>query len=1000
MDPERQRIEEDLRGIVSGEVLCDDASRSLYATDASLFEVWPLGIVRPRTAEDIAATVKWAAERQIPVHPRGAGTSLCGDALGRGIVIDCGRFMRRIINTSADTVRVQPGVVAAQLEEHLGGLGRTFGPDPANAPVTTIGGMIGRNTSGSRFLRHGAVRGRIAALQAVLADGSIVELVPTAPRSAGLTPEGNAADEPASKAVNLATGMAAILASARPVIARAQPSRRRAHGGYRLDDLERDGLVDLPRLLCGSAGTLAIVTEATLETVPADGATAVGLLLFESLEKAAQAAVRLMPLGPSACDLFDKRHLALARSAKVSFDLLIPPVADAGLLVEFSGDDPAACGARLDDALRRIQSAKRLCIDVRRAEDAVDAALFWELSRHLVSTLHGVRGASRPVPFVEDIVVPPESLPDFLPRLQAVLKQEATTAMIFGHAGHGQLHVRPHAEPRKQAERQRLERLADAIYSEVVAVGGTIGGEQGMGFSRTSFFERYFPELSAVFAEVKRLFDPQGILNPGRITSVAAGAEDGVAFRASLVRAEPVASMDDPAGPAIRPLPVLNWSADAVAAEVDACNGCGACRSQSAAMRMCPRYREDAAEESSPRAKANVMAALLSGAIDPRMASAEAVRAIADTCFNCHQCRVDCSAGVDIPAIVTELKAAHVAANSLGTSAWLRSRVDALSAVGGRFGPLANRAIASPRARWLLEKTLGIARGRKLPPFSGTRTMRWAARRGLLRPSRRGGPRVLYFLDTFARWHDPLLVQSFVSILERHGIGVFIDPRQVASGMPLVSEGDVVAARKLAVTNMRLLAEAVRLGYRIVCTEPASVTCITHDYPLLVDDEDMERVVEATTDATSYLWELHREGRLRLDFEPVPAKILYHAPCHVRSRHPTSPAEHLLRLVPGLAVQAADRGCSGMAGTFGLAREHYRASLRAGLGLVTAMRSSGVEAGATECSACRIQMEQGTTKPTIHPVKLLAKAYGAIDGPGAAELGALLSGSSGRLTTS
>jgi len=259
---------------------------------------------------------------------------------------------------------------------------------------------------------------------------------------------------------------------------------------------------------------------------------------------------------------------------------------------------------------------------------------------------------------------------------------------------------------------------------------------------------------------------------------------------------------------------------------------------------------------------------------------------------------------------------------------------------------------------------------------------------------------VLYFLDTFARRHDPPLAQAFVSILERNGIGVFIDPRQVSSGMPMVSEGDVAAARKLARTNMRILAEAVRLGYRIVSTEPAAVTCITHDYPLLLDDEDMARVVEATTDATSYLWELHREGRLRLDFAPVPSRVLYHAPCHVRARGGTSPAEHLLRLVPGLAVQSSDRGCSGMAGAFGLSKEHYRASLRAGLGLVTAMRSAGVEAGATECSACRIQMEQGTTKPTVHPVKLLAKAYGSLEGSAAAELDGLLSASSGRLTTS
>ena len=987
MDRERQLIAEDLRGLVAGDVLCDDASRALYATDASLFEIWPLVVVRPRMVDDVAATVRFAAERGLPVHPRGAGSGLAGDALGRGIVIDTSRFMRRIIQTSAARVRVQPGVVAAQLDEHLARLGRMFGPDPSNAAITTIGGMIGRNASGSRFARHGAMRGRVAAIQGVLADGSVMELVPTPPSAVGMA----AADGPA----RLATGLAAILADARPVIARDQPAERLSHGGYRLDDLERDGLVDLPRLLCGAAGTLAIVTEATLETVEADGGRAVALVLFDSLEKAADAALRLAGLGPSACDLFDKRHLALARGAKVTFDLLIPPAADAGLLVEFTGATPAECRARLDDALARLTSVKRLCLDVRRAEDDHDAVLFWELSRQIVSTLHGVRGASRPVPFVEDVVLPPQRLPDFLRRLQEVLKEHAATALVFGHALQGQLHVRPYAEPRRPEERLRLERLAEAIYADVVALGGTLGGEQGLGLSRTDFFGRFFPDLGAVFARVKSLFDPLGTLNPGRIVPAGAGQQATDAFRQAL---EP---LEAPEARAAAPaLPILSWPAARLAAEVDACNGCGACRTLGPDVRMCPRYREDTAEESSPRAKANLAAAFLSGGVAAESLSAEAVRRIADTCFNCHQCRVDCAAGVDIPALVMELKAAHVAGNGLATSVWLRSRIDGLCAVGGRFAPLANRALANPQARWLIEKTLGIARGRKLPRFTGRRTMRWAARRGLTRPSRRGGQRVLYVLDTYARHHDPLLVQSFVAILERHGVGVFIDPRQVASGIALVSEGDVEGARALARTNVRILAEAVRLGYRIVCTEPATVTCITHDYPLLVEDDDMERIVASTTDATSYLWELHREGRLRLDLQPVAARVLYHTPCHLRARHATSPAEHLLRLVPGLTVQSADQGCSGMAGTFGLAREHYRASLRVGLGLVTAIRSAAVDAGATECSACRIQMEQGTTKPTVHPVKLLAKAYGAIDGDGAEELDRLLSTPSGRLTTS
>ena len=1008
MDHERTRIAEDLRGVVAGDVLCDDASRALYATDGSLFEVLPLAIVRPRGVEDVAATVVWAAGEGIPVHARGAGSGLCGGALGDGVVIDLARSMRRVVEIDAErgTARVQAGVVAAQLERHLSRVGRTFGPDPANLAVTTIGGMIGRNASGSRFPRHGAVRGRIVALQAVLADGTIAELVPTAPAAdgaalgpaSGISPR--ASSDVAARPATLAAGVDAILRADQAIIARRQPATRRGHGGYGLHDLRgaADGTIDLPRLLCGAEGTLGIVTEATLRTVRADPATAVGLLLFDSLERAADMAVRVAALGPSACDLFDRRHLALARSARPAFDLLIPPIAEAGLLVEFTGEDARSCNARLDDAIAAARKARRSCIDIRRAEDVHDAAFFWELSRTVVSTLAGVRAAVRPVPFLEDIIVPPAAVPDFLRRLQETLRRSQATAMIFGHAAHGEFHVRPHADPRDPGERPRLEALADAVYAEVLACDGSIGAELGLGLSRTPAFGRLFPDLAATFSRVKRLFDPDGILAPGRVVDTGAAAT--APFRAAP-EADPEAS--DAAAPeaVARPtsLPVLNWGPDRVAAEVDACNGCGACRGVVAPQRMCPRFRENPAEEASPRAKANVVAALLAGRLDPRTVGGEMLQAIADTCFNCHQCRTECSAHVDIPALVMELKAANVAVNSLSFRRWLLSRIDALSAWGGAVRPLTNWALGDPRARWILEKTIGIARGRKLPLVTGNQFLRWAARRGLTRPSRRSGPRVLFFLDTYARRHDPQLGQAFVGLLERHGIGVLVDPRQVAAGMPLVSEGDLDGARRLARTNMRVLAEAVRLGYRIVCTEPAAVTCIRHDYPLLVEDDgELDRVIAATCDATSFLLELHREGRLRLDFRPVPAQVLYHAPCHSRSGPLPTAGEHLLRLVPGLNVETAAAGCSGMAGTFGLAREQYRTSLRVGLGLVSAMRG-GVTAGATECSACRIQMEQGTTKPSVHPVKLLARAYGMLPGPAPHGLDDLLTTTSGRLVT-
>jgi len=983
MQPERDRIEEDLRGIVAGEVLCDEHSRSLYATDASLFEIMPLAVVRPRGTADVAATLGWAAEHGIPVHARGGGTNIAGSAIGRGIVIDCSRWMRRIIADESDgtTVRVQPGVVAAQLDSFLAARGRRLGPDPATAAVTTIGGMIGRDTSGSRFLRYGSLRERLVSAEVVLADGSVHRLEAVEPAT-GSSHEPRRSHPPAGIAARLER----ILSAHRGVIHRSQPPSRATHGGYRLHDLESGGRIDLPRLLCGSEGTLGIVTEATLRSLPEPTATAVGLVFFDSLEKAVGRVPQLQSFKPSSCDLFDKRHLALARSAEVAFDLMIPRWAEGCLLVEFTDDNPAGCRERLAAAFGRLQATPGLAVESHIADDDDDAAFFWRLSRNVVSTLHGVRGATPAVAFVEDISIPPPLLADFLSRLQAAMKRCGVTAMLFGHAGHGQLHVRPFIDMRVAEDRERLARFADLLYGHVVELDGSFGGEQGLGLSRTAAFEAFFPELAGVFREVKACFDPAGILNPGRIV----GGQGSPLER--FPRTLPAAANIEP---------MLTWTAGELTDELAACNGCGGCRSlagdpwRSDAGRMCPLYRESPCEEASPRAKANLLARGLANPGGETSLDADEARRIAELCVNCHQCRIDCPSGVDIPAVVMEIKGNHAATNGLTWGRFVRSRVDTLSAVGGRLGPLANWALANPQARWVAEKTLGIARGRKLPAFTGNRLLRWAARRGLTRPSRHGGPRVMLFLDTYARRHDPSLTQALVAVLEHNGIGVYIDPRQVASGMPMVSEGDLAAARRLARRNLRILSEAVRQGYRIIATEPSAVTCLTHDYPLLVDDEEAQRVAMATGDATAFLLEMHREGRLRLDFKPLATRLLYHTPCHVRLHNGTSPAEHLLRLVPGLHLSTAPRGCSGMAGSFGLVREHYRTSLRVGRPLVQAMRAAAIAAGVTECSACRMQMEQGTTKPVVHPVKLLARAYGCLGG-----LDGLLASASGRLTTS
>lgn len=391
---------------------------------------------------------------------------------------------------------------------------------------------------------------------------------------------------------------------------------------------------------------------------------------------------------------------------------------------------------------------------------------------------------------------------------------------------------------------------------------------------------------------------------------------------------------------------------------------------------MCPIFRYGPAEEASPRAKANLVRALLTGRLPPGAAAGDAFKAVADLCVNCKMCKLECPASVDIPKLMLEAKASYVAVNGLRPSDWLFTRLDDVSSLGSLLSPLANWAIANPQARWVMEKLIGIAQTRKLPRFAPKSFMRMALRKRLTRPTKRSGPKVVYFVDTYSNYHDPQLAEAFVSILEYHDIAVYVPPSQKSSGMSLISLGVLDRARELARHNVSLLADCVRQGYTIVTAEPSAALCLTQEYRDLIDDPDVDVVAENATEACTFLWRLHREGKLKLEFQPVAAHLAYHQPCHLKALGVGRPGENLLRLIPQLCLRTKEHGCSGMAGTFGMKRENFRSSLRAGWELISSLRDPSLDAGTTECSACKLQMEQGTDRPTIHPLKILAYAYG------------------------
>lgn len=983
MDPERERIQSDLRGLLEGDVYCDDVYRQMYSCDASIYQIRPLGVVRPRHADDVAACLRYASEHDIPIHARGAGTGVAGESLGLGLVIDFAHYMRRILSIDQDTVRLQPGVILAQLNRQLDRTGRMFGPDPATRSVTTMGSAMALDASGSHWLKYGSVRDNVVSLQVVTADGQTCELNRHAfdgIRSRKSDPD--LASMLAMRTADLVQRNAALIDQGRP-----KSELNRA--GYHLWDLVDNGVIDLAKLIVGSEGTLGLITEATLKVVAAPKHRGVVLLFFDRLDSAARAALEIGGMGIAACDLLDRRLLSLARESDPRFEMLIPRQAEAMLLVEQTGDELNAVRDRMQQIVTRIQRRRRLAFDVRTTTELDQRNLFWRLTRRVIPTLYRLKGSQRAIPFVEDVAIPRQLLPDILVKLQNLLKKFELTASVFAHAAHGQLHVRPFVDLTNAQDVRKLQPFANEFYQIVVEAGGTISGEHGVGLSRTWYLRKQYGPLYDVFREVKRIFDPSSVLNPGKVVAEAA-APPTKWLRPLTIGTGEQAPQDDLVAEASAKLevfqPQLDWSNQEIAQLTRSCNGCGRCRTTGPLERMCPMFRVLPTEEATPRSKANLVRGMLTGTLDPNTISTDQLHDIADLCVNCHQCRLECPASVDIPKLMTEVKAQYVLNKGLKPSEMFLARLDRIAPVASALHLFINRALTNRTARWLLEKLVGIAQGRKLPRFASRSFIRMAARQRLSRPTRRSGPKVLYFVDSYANWHDVQLAQAFVTVLEHNGVSVFVPSAQSYSGMNLISMGALERAKKIATRNIELLADAVRQGYHIVSTEPSAVLCLTKEYLNLMDDEDAQLIADNTSEACSYLWRLHQSGKLELDFQPISVSLGYHLPCHQKALTSAAPGYRLLKLIPGLTVTRIEKGCSGMAGVWGLRRENYRRSLRMGRDMIAALRDSEITAGTTECSSCKMQMEQGTSKPTIHPIKILAHAYGLMP-----EVGELLS---------
>jgi FAD/FMN-containing dehydrogenase/Fe-S oxidoreductase len=983
MDPaQRDRLRDDLRGTLDGELLLDDLRCALYATDASLFEVRPMAVIRPRTEIDVQTVVRYAAEHQLSVTARGAGTGTAGAALGPGIVIDFSRFLDDILAVGVDTVRVQAGASWERVGARLAREGRRLTVEPAGAAPSTLGGIVAANAAGPRVARLGYPRDQVVAIRAILDSGDVAELSAIS-RVVPPSPDRLAAIHRATVAL-LERNEGAIVAE--------RPRTPFNRCGYLLHDVLTTDSLDYPRLLAGSEGTLALFTELTLRTEPMPGGHGVALFACADLHTALTAVARILPWRPVACELLDGRLLSLIRSRGGTAAQVIPSHAGAMLLVEFETDTPEVARRQTVELIDEIVR-ERLVLTAVPGLTPAEADQLRGLVDVALPSLETLPGGSPAVTGIEDVGVPPAELPPFLNRVQELFQRLETTATMLVHAAAGQVHLRPFLDPSEPADAAKLWAIAEGVYALALELGGTISSRHGTGLARTPWVAKQYPRLAGVFRELKSIFDPRELFNPGDVVGPDPGRP------AWPLRQKAIADLDGqlaakkssaPNRPPSQPLnqpttPLLLWKADEFRAQIAACHGCGECRTQATPQRMCPIFRATKAEEATPRAKANLLRDLLRPGRDGAKLADADVRSVADLCVNCKMCAVECPSHVDVPRLMLEAKAAHVAEHGLDRPDWVMARLGTFSAMGSTVALLANQLRRGPISRWVMEKFFGIARRRRLPRFAYRSFLRRAARWGWTKKPTFGEfaeqrkphtDRCALFVDIFANYHDPQIAEAAVRVLQHAGVAVVVPPEQRSCGMEALAQGDVEMAREIARDNIRVFAELAREGFRIVCTEPTAAVMLRHDYLDLLDDSDARLIADRTIELTAYLQELRERRALPTDFRPLPVPLGHHVPCHIKVLGGLPAGPRLLSLIPEAQVYTIDVSCSGMAGTYGLRANAFETSLAAGRPMLDELRRPRVLFGSTECSACRMQMEEGSGKQTLHPVQYMALAYG------------------------
>lgn len=931
-----KNIFEELSENIKGDVYTDKIRRYMHSTDGSIFRVEPACVVYPLDKEDIKTVVGFAGRYGLSIHTRGAGSGLCGSAIGKGLVLDFAKYMNKLVelDEKSKTFTCQPGYRMGELEVDIKGKGLFYPPDPSSGEYATFGGMYGTNASGAHSVKYGNVADYIEDAKLILSDGtetSIKEL------------ENTPYDELPSKFKKLYR----LYEENKEAIESAYPPIRCNVSGYNLRGLVKNGRLRLGDLLGGSEGTLAIVTELTFRLHDKPYYDSLVVAYFDDIVKSAQAVQRILPLVPSGIEIMDKSLLNLARESDEKLKEAIPEGVDNVLMIEFDGYEKDEVFKLAKEAM---QSLSDLTTSAYLAASEEEAAKFWAVRKAAVPILYKLKGRKKILALIEDAAVPTDRLVDYFEGLYALLKAHKAEFVIYGHIAKGLLHTRPLLDMKDPYDIEMLKVLADDVFTLVNSLGGVVSGEHGDGRIRSAYIRKQYPEIYDLFLDTKRIFDSENLLNPDIKT-----IEDEEQMK-KFLRYGSDYRCNDLQGKH------LVWN-EGFTDEAEKCHGCSKCTTVTTATRMCPVYKATRDETAAPKAKANILRALISGAISDDSLYEEAFQYVMHRCVNCGSCVMECPSNVNIPKLAIEAKTIYVSKHGTDFGNRLMSNCDLLGKYTHKFSPLIAKAMKLKINRKVTEAIVGVTAERPFVAFAGKSLYDRVKNREF---RTKAELKVVYFAGCYAGYMNPNAGVSTIDVLEHIGCEVIL-PEQYCCGIPFLSKGLIEDAKERVKKNLQLWGQALEEADYLVVSCSSCGLSFLKEWKFLSND----RLVELASKKLIHFSALVNMRKNRLIVKETDFKLAYHKSCHMRVQKDNTCTYNMLKDLPGVEVTDLNSSCCGMVGSWGMKADNFETSKLMGKPMIDKLDASDAEYGVTDCPTCAIQMLHLGHKKVKHPAEVL-----------------------------